>query len=425
MADISFFRDSRRDNRPSESDINLRRKMAEMLFKNGQQDGSTQVISGYAVPKSPLEGLSNAVSTSIGGYMEGQAAKEEQLKADNARKTMADAMGAYSKSQSGDTTQLGGGESVTWNKMPTDRAGQMYANMLMQNEDTAPLGMQALQQNIANQQQMELLKQKQIADDANWYREAELKRELARMRGGAGGYSVDPDTGEIVRGYSDKPLPVGALKMQQEAVDALAAAKNTAALSEKLQGQVQSGALDLGPMSNLVNKGRNFIGSSTPESVNFGLMETDLEKLRNDTLRLNKGVQTEGDAIRAMNEVIQSKNDPKLFAAAMTRLYDINNRATQLQQMQIDQIRQNYNAAPMNLGNGNPAATQDYSQIQPLLETDLAAPIPQGGAVKPPAAPMQGGMGGPMSFNTPQEAEAANLPVGTVIMVGGRKAVIE
>ena len=34
-------------------------------------------------------------------------------------------------------------------------------------------------------------------------------------------------------------------------------------------------------------------------------------------------------------------------------------------------------------------------------------------------------MGGQMSFNTPEEAEAANLPVGTVIMIGGRKAVIE
>jgi len=96
-------------------------------------------------------------------------------------------------------------------------------------------------------------------------------------------------------------------------------------------------------------------------------MGTSLEKLRNDTLRLNKGVQTEGDAVRAMNEVIASKNDPKLFSAAMQKLDAVNQRAQELQKLQVNTIRNNYNAQPYN-----------FEQMNAL-----PSPIPQGGQQQP------------------------------------------
>lgn len=147
MADTSFFQST---NRTSQADINRRKKLAERLIKQGEQDGSTQMVSGYAVAKSPLEGLAKALQTGLGGYIEGKAAQDEQMKSDNAKQTMADAIGAYTRSQAGDTTQTPSGESITWDKMSPDKAGQMYANMLMQNEDTAPMGMQAMQNEMQN-----------------------------------------------------------------------------------------------------------------------------------------------------------------------------------------------------------------------------------------------------------------------------------
>lgn len=380
-------------------EIARRRKMAERLMKAGEQDGSTQIVSGYAVKKSPLEGLAKALTSGIGQYQE-RKADTMQSELDKKRaELMAKYVSAYGKDPVG------------------------ASQILMQDPELSGDAMKMAVSSIDKQKELAL-------KESDWQREAALKRELAAMRiNGSGSMTINPDTGDIEPNpYSEKPLPVGALKMQQEAVDALKAAENTSSLSSKLAQQAISGELNLGPMSNLINRGRNFIGASTPESVNLGLMETDLEKLRNDTLRLNKGVQTEGDAIRAMNEVIQSKNDPQLFAAAMGRLNDINNRAAQMQQMQIDQIRQNYRVAPLNVigqnkANTNPAINQDYSQIQPVLESDMNATVPQGNVIPP--EPM-GGIGGqPLSFNSLQEAEQANLPIGTVIMIGGRKAVIE
>lgn len=380
-------------------EIAYRRKMAERLLKQGEQDGTTQIVSGYAVKKSPLEGFAKALASGVGGYQE-RKADEMQSELDKKRsELMAKYVSAYGQDPVG------------------------ASQILMQDPEMSGDAMKMAVSSIDKQKELAL-------KESDWQREAALKRELAAMRiNGSGSMTINPDTGDIEPNpYSEKPLPVGALKMQQEAVDALKAAENTSSLSSKLAQQAISGELNLGPMSNLINRGRNFIGASTPESVNLGLMETDLEKLRNDTLRLNKGVQTEGDAIRAMNEVIQSKNDPQLFAAAMGRLNDINNRAAQMQQMQIDQIRQNYRVAPLNVigqnkANTNPAINQDYSQIQPVLESDMNATVPQGNVIPP--EPM-GGIGGqPLSFNSLQEAEQANLPIGTVIMIGGRKAVIE
>lgn len=160
------------------------------------------------------------------------------------------------------------------------------------------------------------------------------------------GTMVDPDTGEIVTQPVNKPLPVGALKMQDEIIDAFSAAKSAQDLSQSLIGKIDSGVLDLGPTSNLAYKVQNFAGASTPKSQAFGDMLTSLEKLRNDTLRLNKGVQTEGDAVRAMNEVISSANDPQLFKVNMEKLNAVNTRAAEIQKQKVNAIRTNFGASP-------------------------------------------------------------------------------
>jgi hypothetical protein len=436
---------------PTRSDIDRRKKMAERLIEQGKQPTQTEMVSGWAVPQSPLAGLAKALQTGIGGYQERKASEMEQQKADAARQTMADALGAYTRSQDTTPTQLQSGETINWQPQSLDKSSQMMANMLMQNEDTAGMGMQAQMSNIDQQQraardmeqmkaqqafQMQMFDKKAALDQQMTpyqaaqlemaraeqarvgqltpYQQAQIdldkeKLQFQKDKVGSGGFEINPDTGQLEPVYSDKPMPAAALKMQDESVEALSAAQRIQNLSSSLLEKVTPDntgkrKLDLGPVNNAAYAARNYAGASTPESVEFGVMKTDLEKLRNDTLRLNKGVQTEGDAQRAMNEVIQSINDPSLFAAAMTRLNEVNAQAEELQKLQIDDIRSNFRQSPYdysrlggkkpqdnftpnmlntpnfptNVGpqgqGANPAITTPVDQIQPVLQDQGPTP---------------------------------------------------
>jgi hypothetical protein len=154
-------------------------------------------------------------------------------------------------------------------------------------------------------------------------------------------------------GYSSKPLPAAALKMQGEAIDALgASASINKTLNQKLQ-QIEKGELKFGLTGNLINKGMNVAGMSTQESRNFASFMSDLERMRNESLRLNSGVQTEGDAQRAWNELFQNVSDTDLVKQRISEIQALNNRAAQLQKLKVDSVRSNYNARPF-----------DFSQIE-------------------------------------------------------------
>lgn len=141
---------------------------------------------------------------------------------------------------------------------------------------------------------------------------------------------------------ADKPLPVGALRMAQDARDALSVAAGIDSALANIDSQIQTGKLNLGPMRNLISKGQNVSGLSDANSRNFQLMRSTLEKMRNDSLRLNKGVQTEGDAQRAWDELFASLNDEKAVRSQLSRIRDINKRATILQQENFDAVYENY-----------------------------------------------------------------------------------
>lgn len=137
MAQVQFYKPS------SRAEIDRRKKLATALLEKGKQPDRTEFVSGYAVQQSPLSGLAKALTTGLGGFQEAKAAELEQQKADIARQTMADALAGYNRSQEGGQTALQNGESISWNKASPDQAGAIFANALMQNEDTAPFAMQA------------------------------------------------------------------------------------------------------------------------------------------------------------------------------------------------------------------------------------------------------------------------------------------
>lgn len=172
-------------------------------------------------------------------------------------------------------------------------------------------------------------------------------------------------------GYSTKPLPAAAMKMQNDALDVIAASSNIDKLLADKQRQIASGSLSFGPVSNLVNKGRNLAGQSNEQSRNFASFASDLERMRNESLRLNAGVQTDGDAQRAWNELFQNINDTNLVSQRLNEIRAINKRAVELQRLKIDQVRGNYQAAPF-----------DYSRLPGAGDAPNAqASQPQGKTV--------------------------------------------
>jgi hypothetical protein len=148
-------------------------------------------------------------------------------------------------------------------------------------------------------------------------------------------------------GDDGKPMPAAALKLQQAELDAIGLAGGSKADLAALAKQLEAGKLDLGPIDNLYSRGRNAVGASTENSRAFNTFRATLEKLRNDSLRLNKGVQTEGDAQRAWNEVVTNITDAKLVAKRLREIEKINDRAILLRQMNIDTIRANYGKDPL------------------------------------------------------------------------------
>lgn len=144
-----------------------------------------------------------------------------------------------------------------------------------------------------------------------------------------------------------KPMPSSALKMQQQDLEAIGIAAGTQADLSAIEKQIADGKLNFGPVRNLVNRGLNMAGASTEESRNMASFKSSLEKLRNDSLRLNTGVQTDGDAQRAWNELFENINDVGVVKQRLGEIKRLNERAVKLRKMNIDSVRANYGKDPM------------------------------------------------------------------------------
>ena len=112
---------------------------------------------------------------------------------------------------------------------------------------------------------------------------------------------------------------------------------------DRFAGLIDDDKLSFGCGEGIMDSVLQTVGAAGEEEINSAQFNTFLEKLRNDTLRLNKGVQTEGDAQRALNEIIANKNDTKVVRAQLARLRDINERAIEIRKRNINRRRKTQN----------------------------------------------------------------------------------
>lgn len=133
--------------------------------------------------------------------------------------------------------------------------------------------------------------------------------------------------------------------------------RELASLNNRLQAvkeDIKSGDLDFGMVEDSLNFVRNFTGLTLGDKgarkvIARNRYEQFIQKYVNDSLRLNKGVQTEGDAIRAIRE-IKAARDPQAVMAALSSLEKINNQAQQIRRKRIEDRRALYGMTPYDFG---------------------------------------------------------------------------
>lgn len=170
------------------------------------------------------------------------------------------------------------------------------------------------QQDIANQvNQRQLELQEMVARGQMDQRQATLllQQEAAQARKDAAAKAFQ------------KPLPSMAMKLENEDLDK---ALSATTLSKDIDSQVNS-IITNGVNFNFANNARLAIkaatGNTDPETLAYQDYKNFITRMTNESLRLNKGTQTEGDAQRAVNELGKATS-PEAVVRALEKLRDLN-----------------------------------------------------------------------------------------------------
>jgi hypothetical protein len=139
----------------------------------------------------------------------------------------------------------------------------------------------------------------------------------------------------------NKPLPTPLAKLEDEDYAAATAATDIASDAFGYINRIKQGEIPFGRKELITIRARQVFGSSDPEVIAREDYDNFQTRLVNESLRLNKGTQTEGDSVRAAKE-LQSSESKEAAASAMKKLLDINVR--RVQNASNDVVRRRKNA---------------------------------------------------------------------------------
>lgn len=163
-------------------------------------------------------------------------------------------------------------------------------------------------------------------------------------------------------GVMGKPPPVGIQKQIGDYTSTRDAQTNAQTQLAPLIAAIQNGELSFNAASNLRHKAALATGiGGNDETILYSQFQTSLESLRNALLVANKGVQTDGDAERALSELIAGQGDTKAVLANLQKVYKALGARGSQAQARIDELARQYNAdvgnSSPNSGNRSPTAT--------------------------------------------------------------------
>lgn len=206
-----------------------------------------------------------------------------------------------------------------------------------------------------NAKQMEEMRQQGLQTSQAYLRlaqqQAEFNQELKRQ-----------DLERKAEIEKNKPLRPDLAK-EEDADYALAKdAKNLATDAYAYINRIKSGEIPFGLKAKAVIAAKSALGSNDPEVIARNDYDQFLTRLTNETLRLNKGTQTEGDAVRALKEV-KSAESPADAARAMTTLSNINLRRVEDAKASVERRR-------INAGFRQPDVPIDVPKLEPHINSD-------------------------------------------------------
>ena len=119
---------------------------------------------------------------------------------------------------------------------------------------------------------------------------------------------------------------------------------------ESVRDDIASGDLEVGAVEDSLNFIRNFTGFTLGDEgmrrvIARNKYERFIQKYVNDSLRLNKGVQTDQDAIRAIRE-LKAARDIRAVEAALSALAEVNRRAQAIRRARVQDRRALYGMKP-------------------------------------------------------------------------------
>lgn len=138
------------------------------------------------------------------------------------------------------------------------------------------------------------------------------------------------------------PVPEAAMKSSIESEQLAGQLGGVNADLDQIIDGIQAGSVGLGPIENRKSQLKNWAAMSDPNSRNYAKLLSTLEKQRNASLLLAKGVQTEGDAQRAWDQVVKSINDGENVAQALMAVREQNRRNAQLAMKASNRMMENY-----------------------------------------------------------------------------------
>jgi hypothetical protein len=192
----------------------------------------------------------------------------------------------------------------------TQRVQQFEQNQ-QQIKDNQAIMQSLRQQGLENSQQALLIQRgNQALQAQNIQFQQEMKRKDAEAKAEA---------------KANKPLPSYLAKEEEADFSAASAATNIATDAYGYINRIKTGEIKFGLKDLASIRARQLTGSGAPDVVAREDYDKFVTNLVNESLRLNKGTQTEGDAVREA-KALRSSESKEAAASAMKRLIDINTR---------------------------------------------------------------------------------------------------
>ena len=148
-------------------------------------------------------------------------------------------------------------------------------------------------------------------------------------------------------------------KAEDEDFEAINTSTNILNDTDEFIGLIDNDQLDFSFGDSVGDSIALALGTDNEQVLNRQLFDTFLQRLRNATLRLNKGTQTEGDAERALQEIVNNKNNKRAVRAALKELREVNERAIENKKRGINRRRSTQGIDAFNFSDSMPATSSN------------------------------------------------------------------